>query len=168
MQLTSAQAAKLMRRLKEEKELLNVEEKSSREFVVAIQEDVEAVRPVYNFQAMQDRFVALDKRMRKLKHAINVFNTTHIVDGFDMTIDEMLVYLPQLGKRKEVLTQMSKMLPRQRKENEYRSTPTIEYIYANYDIAEAKQELEMVSDLYSRAQTALDVVNNRDTFEFEW
>ena len=52
MQLTSAQAAKLMRRLKEEKELLDAEEKSSKQFVVAIQEDAEAVRPAYDFHAM--------------------------------------------------------------------------------------------------------------------
>ena len=56
MQLTSAQAAKLMRRMKEEKDLLNAEEKSSKQFVVAIQEDVEAVRPAYDFHAMQQRF----------------------------------------------------------------------------------------------------------------
>ena len=103
--------------------------------------------------------------MRKLKHAINVFNSTHIVDGFDMTIDEMLVYLPQLGTRKEMLTQMSKMLPRQRKDRDYNSSNNIEYVYANYDIGD---ELERVSDLYSRAQTALDTVNNRDVFNVDF
>ena len=167
MQLTSAQAAKLMRRMKEEKDLLNAEEKSSKQFVVAIQEDVEAVRPAYDFHAMQQRFDALDTRMRKLKHAINVFNSTHIVDGFDMTIDEMLVYLPQLGTRKEMLTQMSKMLPRQRKDRDYNSSNNIEYVYANFDIGEARDELERVSELYAQAQTALDIVNNRDTLEVD-
>ena len=109
MQLTSAQAAKLLRRMKEEKDLLNAEEKNSKSFVAAIQEDVEAVRPAYDFAAMQVRLESLDARMRRLKHAINVFNTTTIVDGFDMTIDEMLVFLPQLGAEKEKLTQMSKI-----------------------------------------------------------
>ena len=167
LQLTSAQAAKLMRRLKEEKELLDAEEKSSKQFIVAIQEDAEAVRPAYDFHAMQKRFDDVDGRMRRLKHAINVFNTTHIVDGFDMTIDEMLVYLPQLGKRKEMLTQMSKMLPRQRKDRDYSSSNNIEYVYANFDISEARQELEKVSELYAQAQTALDIVNNRDTLEVD-
>ena len=51
MQLTSARAAKLLRRMKEEKDLLNAEEKSSKQFVVAIQEDVEAVRPAYQATA---------------------------------------------------------------------------------------------------------------------
>ena len=167
MQLTSAQAAKLMRRLKEEKELLNAEEKNSKQFVAAIQEDAEAVRPAYDFHAMQQRHDDIDASIRRLKHAINVFNSTHTVDGFDMTIDEMLVYLPQLGARKDMLTQMSKMLPRQRKERDYSSSNTIEYVYANYDIAEARCELERVSELYARAQTALDVVNNREIMEAE-
>lgn len=167
MQLTSAQAAKLMRRLKEEKELLDAEEKSSKQFIVAIQEDAEAVRPTYDFNAMQRQFDDVDGRMRRLKHAINVFNTTHTVDGFDMTIDEMLVYLPQLGKRKEMLTQMSKMLPRQRKDRDYSSSNNIEYVYANFDIAEARKELERVSELYAQAQTALDIVNNRDMLEVD-
>lgn len=167
MQLTSAQAAKLLRRMKEEKDLLNPEEKNSKSFVAAIQEDVEAVRPAYDFAAMQVRLESLDARMRRLKHAINVFNTTTIVDGFDMTIDEMLVFLPQLGAEKEKLTQMSKMLPRQRKDRDYSSSNTIEYLYANFDIEEARAELGRVSELYAKAQTMLDLVNNRDTFEFE-
>ena len=167
MQLTSAQAAKLLRRLKEEKDLLNSEEKNSKSFVAAIQEDVDAVRPAYDFAAMQARLESLDARMRKLKHAINVFNTTTIVDGFDMTIDEMLVYLPQLGEKKEKLTQMSKMLPRRRNDRDYNSSNNIEYLYANFDIEEARAELNRVSELYAKAQTMLDLVNNRDTFEFE-
>ena len=166
-QITSAIAAKQLRKLNDQRDSLLAMEKKSMSFTAAIQEDVEAVRPAYDFHAMQRRFDDVDGRMRRLKHAINVFNTTHIVDGFDMTIDEMLVYLPQLGKRKEMLTQMSKMLPRQRKDRDYSSSNNIEYVYANFDIAEARQELERVSELYAQAQTALDIVNNRDTLEVD-
>lgn len=59
------------------------------------------------------------------------------------------------------------MLPRQRKDRDYSSSNTIEYLYANFDIEEARAELGRVSELYAKAQTMLDLVNNRDTFEFE-
>ncbi|MBQ6480150.1 MAG: hypothetical protein IJI45_03435 [Anaerolineaceae bacterium] len=160
--MTSAQAAKLIRKLTEEKELLLSEEKESREFIAAIQEDVETVRPAYNFSSMQEKIAALDQKIRAVKHALNIFNTTQTVLGFNMTIDEMLIYLPQLRTQKEKLEKMAKRLEKKRITSDYgRSGNLIEYSYANYNIEEVRKKLEEVSDELSRAQTALDVVNNQ-------
>lgn len=41
------------------------------------------------------------------------------------------------------------------------------YSYANYDLAAVETDYEKVSDELSRAQLALDAVNQRDTFELE-
>ncbi len=54
----------------------------------------------------------MEAKIRKLKHAINIFNATQTVDGFDMTIDELLVYIPQLTKRKSKLLEMKSRLPK--------------------------------------------------------
>ncbi len=69
-------------------------------FIAAVGEDIESVRPDYNYQETQDALEAVDKKIRLLKHTINCFNTTHMVPGFDMTIDQILVYIPQLSERK--------------------------------------------------------------------
>ena len=97
---------------------------------------------------------------------INVFNATHVIPDFGMTIDEMLVYIPQLTQRKNKLADMKARLPKQRVEEQYgRQSNIIDYSYANYDLTAVEADYEKVSDELSRAQLALDAVNQRDTFE---
>lgn len=79
MRVTSSQAAKLLRQLNDELRALQLKEANSSSFVAAIQEDVESVRPEYNFKEMRDAQAEVECKIRKVKHAINVFNTTTII-----------------------------------------------------------------------------------------
>lgn len=168
MKLTSSQAVKMLRMLNEEHAMLVAEEKESREFVAAIQEDIEAARPFYDLAATQSALDALDQKIRTVKHAINVFNTTHEVPGFGMTIDEVLVYLPQLTRKKEKLLMMSRRLEKQRVDGGYGSSSSnIEYRYANYSIQAAREMLAEISRTLGQLQTALDIVNTQETMEIE-
>lgn len=89
------------------------------------------------------------------------------IDGFGITIDEMLVYIPQLTKRKSKLLEMKSRLPKERVEEQYgRQSNIIDYTYTNYDLAAVEADYEKTSDELSRAQLALDTVNQRDSFEF--
>ena len=99
-------------------------------------EDIESVRPAYDYAKTQARLEELEGTIRRLKHAINRFNTTQVVDGFGITIDEMLVYIPQLTKRKSKLLEMKSRLPKERVEEQYgRQSNIIDYTYTNYDLA---------------------------------
>lgn len=168
MKLTSAQAFKLLRRLNEEHAMLVEEEKSSRTFTAAIQEDIESVRPSYDFASFQEKLDAIDAKIRVIKHAINLFNTTHEVPGFGMTIDEVLVCLPQLTRKKDKLTKMSRRLEKERVDGCYGSSSTnIEYNYANYNIQEVRDMLAKVSEMQGRLQTALDIVNTQEIMEID-
>ena len=164
MKYTSAEAAKLLRGLNEELEAVRDAEISSREFVAAISEDLESVRPKYDFKETQKEVDRLQKEIRKVKHAINVFNTTTVLPGFKMTIDEALVYIPQLSAQKRKLAGMRSCMAKTREYNRMGGS-IIEYRYANYDIEAADAEFKRVSDLLAKAQTALDVVNNSVKFD---
>lgn len=166
IQCTSAEAAKLLRGLNEKLSLLLSKENQSKEFVAAINEDIESVRPQYHYANVQQEIDQLEQQIRKLKHAINVFNTTHKVPNFDMTIDEMLVYIPQLSARKMKLQRMANRLPKERKVTMSGSN-IIDYVYANYDVEKVEQDMRDTSDLLAQAQTALDLVNNSETIEIE-
>ena len=84
-----------------------------------------------------------------------------------MTIDELLVYIPQLTKRKSKLQEMKSRQPKERVEEQYgRQSSIIDYTYTNYDIAAVEADYEKPADELSRAQLALDAVNGRKTFEF--
>ncbi|MBR6600086.1 MAG: hypothetical protein IKK88_07270 [Oscillospiraceae bacterium] len=166
MLVTSAQAAKLLRQFNDELRTLQLREENSSSFVAAIQEDVESVRPEYNFNEMRTAQAEVELKIRKLKHAINVFNTTMTIPDFDITIDEMLVYLPQLNRQCEVLAEMRNAMPKVRVSSGYSSSGSIiDYRYANYDIEEVSKRYNEISDTLAKAQTALDLVNS--TVEFE-
>lgn len=167
MKYTSAQANKLLKKLNDEYSALLDKEQRSRDFRAAMGEDIESVRPAYDYAKTQVRLAELEGTIRRLKHAINRFNTMQVVDGFGMTIDEMLVYIPQLTKRKSKLLEMKSRLPKERVEEQYgRQSNIIDYTYTNYDLTAVETDYEKAADELSRAQLALDAVNQRESFEF--
>ena len=167
MNITSAQAAKLLKKLSEDLSAAEDREKKSSTFNAALGEEVESVRPNYDFGETQTTLSALEEKIRRLKHAINIFNTTHTVPEFGMTIDEMLVYIPQLTKRKNKLGEMRAALPKKRVEVWGGNRGVIDYAYANYDPAVVSTEYDKVTETLSQAQLALDRVNSTETFEFD-
>jgi hypothetical protein len=167
-QITSAMAAKHLRKLNEERDALLAKEQKSQSFVAALQEDVESVRPAYDYKATQEELGKIEGKIRRLKHSLNCFNSTYVIPEFDMTIDQMLIYLPQLTARKNKLDQMRSALPKERVREAYiRGSNIIEYNYANYDISQAEADYSAAADELARAQNALDRVNTTVLFEAE-
>lgn len=166
MQYTSAEAGKLLRKLNEEYQTLIAKEQKSAVFTAAVGENLEEVRPSYAFADTRAKARELQSKIRRVKHAMNEFNLKTAVPGFDMTIDQMLVYIPQLSEEKRLLTEMAGRLPKTRTQS-FGNRSIIEYDYANYDVDEAARALEAVTDELSKAQTALDVVNNSKNFEID-
>lgn len=166
MKYTSAEAAKLLKKLNEDLEAVAIQEENSKSFLAAMGEDVEELRPEYDFTKTQSAIKELHVKIRKVKHSINVFNSVTIVPDFNMTIDEMLIYIPQLSSLKQKLACM-KGTPKMAREYS-RLHNIIDYRYANYDISEADEEYRQISDLLAKAQISLDVVNNTKTFEIDF
>ena len=168
MKVTSAEAGKLVKKLEEKISALQALEDKSSVFRVASGEDEELLRPAYDFAECQKKLDSLQADLRKVKHALNVFNSTHSVPGFGMTIDQMLVYIPQLSQRKMKLRNMAGVLQKARvKGRSAVNSAVIEYTYANYDVEEAKAAADAAAEELARAQTALDKVNNTETMEID-
>ena len=166
--MTSAKAAKQLKKLNDQRDALLAMERKTKTFTAAIQEDEESVRPVYYYRATQSALYEVEAKIRKLKHALNCFNSTYIIPDFGMTIDQMLIYIPQLTARKKKLDEMRSRLPKERvRESLARGNNIIEYSYANYDISEAEADYSAVSDELAKAQMALDTANATVHFEVE-
>ena len=166
MRYTSAEANKLLKGLEARLADLRIRENKSRSFHAASTEDPETLRPVYDFGETQKQIAALEQDVRTVKHAINVFNVTHTLPGFDdMTIDQALIYMPQLSGRVRKLQDMAAALPRERVES-YRSN-IIDYVIANYDIADAEQAYHEGQEELRAIQLALDAANSSDTMEID-
>lgn len=166
MKYTSAEANKLLRKLNDEKTSVMYREENGKEFLAAVGEDIESVRPKYDFTETQNAIAGIETKIRKLKHAINVFNSTTIIPEFDMTIDEMLVYIPQLTAAKNKLARMKDKLPKVREQTRVNSS-ILDYRYLNYDVETVTAEYEKVTDTLAKAQNALDSVNMNQTLEVD-
>lgn len=168
MKMTSAQAAKLLRQWNESLKALQRREENTKTFLASLGEDLESVRPEYDYAAMQTEQAAIEANIRKLKHTLNVFNTTTVIPEFEMTIDQMLIYLPQLTNRLEKLSRMKELLPKQRENALYsRNSAIIDYRYANYDIQTVEKDYEVLAETLAKAQTALDYINNTVLLEVD-
>lgn len=164
MKMTSAQANKLLNKLKDDLAYILTKEAQSRVFNAAVGEDIEDVRPEYSYVNTQVAIDALEKKIRKVKHAINVFNTTTVLPELGITIDEALILIPQLTKRRNKLNEMKSRLPRTRVNN-FRGSNIIDYEIVNYNISQVEEDYYDVVEELSALQTALDEVNNSETLD---
>lgn len=161
--MTSAEANKRLRQLQDKKKDLVEAERKNSVFVVATTEDAEEVRKNYDFDYSYDipEIDRIDKEIRELKHSINKFNVSCMVPELGMSIDQVLIYLPQLKEKQHRLARMAAHLSKQRVTDRYGSRSNIiEYEYANYDVKDAKEDYEKVSRLVAEVQLALDKINN--------
>lgn len=163
MLYTSNEANKLLRQYKEDLDSLFLKESRSCKYVASIDEDPKNNKPYYDLETTHLTILAMQKDIRTIKHAINVFNTTTPVGNTGMTIDEVLVALPQWNYRLRALKNMINVLPKTR----LSSSKFIEYEYANYDIEEAKVEYNALLARVMDTQKALDSVNNTIKFEID-
>ena len=166
MKVTSAQANKILRKLNDDKAMLLDSENESCTFVAATVENIEDARPEYSYDEVRSRVNELDKQIRRVKHAINLFNTATVLPGTDMTIDEALVYIPQLTQRKHALYRM-RLTPEKQRRDTTRGTNIIEYTYANFDPKKAWEDYDKAADELARLQNALDLVNSTVEFEID-
>ena len=161
--ITSAYANKMLKSLEEDKAFWVNKEAASSTYVAAINE--EPVIPEYDYSEVASMITAIDEKIAIIKHALNVTNATAKVQvgNSEMSIDTILI------KRKGVLDQMRKQLPKSRQEqHSYTSRNTVpEYRYINYDLELIKQEYENVSKTIMEMQMALDKYNQTVQFEVD-
>ena len=165
--MTSAYANKMLKSLEDDKAFWINKEVASSTYVAAINE--EPVVPEYDYTEVAATIVALDEKIAIIKHALNLTNATAkvLVGDAEMNIDTILIKMAQLNKRKSVLDQMRKQLPKVREEqHSYMSRNAIpEYRYINYDLDLIKKEYEAVSKTIMEMQMALDKYNQTVQFE---
>lgn len=167
MKITSSQANKLLAKLKDDLNSLLQKEATTCRFNAAVGEDIESVRPEYSYDETRAQVSEINRKIRHIKHALNVFNSTTVVPGVEMTIDEVLVYLPQLTKEKDRLNRLRSCRPKERVDFTRAHSNILDYVYTNYDVKKADAAYSEVSNLLSKVQNALDVVNNTVEFDLD-
>ncbi len=170
--MTSAIAAKRIRRLEDEKHTLLSKEDDNCTYTVA--QDEEPDVPAYDYAATRTRIAEINDEVLRLRHAVHAFNITTKLEDSDLTIDEALVLIAQLSKEQRVLNYMRMRQPRSRSNNyryEYRgnssSSPIYEYTYVNYDIEQVEHDYQVLCDRLADLQLKIDFCNQTITFEVD-
>ena len=183
MKMTSAQAAKLLRQWNESLRALQRREENTKIFLASLGEDIESVRPKYDYAAMQAEQAAIEANIRKLKHTLILFSMTYL---FSVNAALTLLLLavapvilacsflfsrtvyPLYASLREKLSRMKELLPKQRENALYsRNSAIIDYRYANYDIQTVEKDYEVLAETLAKAQTALDYINNTVLLEVD-
>lgn len=165
--ITSAGANKLIKALEDEKNYLISIEQSSNTYI-GIEGQKEDI-PKYDYEEVSKELEEIDSKVRKVKHAINVFNTTTYLPNSDITIDAALVKMAQLNIRKNTLDRMRKRLPKERNPSfMMHSNYVVEYVYVNYDLDKVNQDYKDICQQITELQLALDTCNQTISFEIEY
>ena len=158
--MTSAELNKELRKLYNERSQILAHELQTSVFVAATTENVEEIRPDYDLPATNEALQENEKKILQIKHRLNIFNSTYMIEELGMTIDEVLIYLPQLHMRVSTLERMAKRLPKTRCCDQHGTRLNlIEYEYANYNQEDAQRLYDAASEELARIQIALDRVN---------
>ncbi len=99
----------LMKELKELQTLINyAQSREDRTRIVTYSEnDRDVVESEYDYETTRNHQATLQKEERNIKKLLAMSNAATIVDGFDMTIAEALVYLAQLSQNKARMTRLA-------------------------------------------------------------
>lgn len=169
LKMTSAYANKMLRSLEEDRAFWINKEDASGTYVAAVNE--EPVVPEYDYTEVAKTICEIDEKIAIIKHSLNLSNATAKVPVGDatMSVDTILVRMAQLNRRKSILDEMRKRLPKARVEQRsYISRNTVpEYRYINYDLDLVKREYEVISRKIMEMQMALDKYNQTEQFEVD-
>ena len=160
MQLCNAEVIKKIKDLEEQKqEILADEQKNC---TTTYQTETDMIDTGYDFESTRKAVENLNREIMKLKHALNVSNSTVTVGEFNLTIGECLVYMAQLNNEKNVLERMSRNRSKSRA-SLYNGS--VEYTITNYDVEICKAELNDIKETVRKLQLAIDRVNLNNMIE---
>ena len=142
---------------------------ASSTYVAAVNE--EPVIPEYDYMTIANTIDEIDRKIVTIKHTLNLTNATAKVQvgNQEMSIDSILIRMAQLNKRKAVLDDMRKRLPKMRVySNSFSSSGSVpEYKYINYDLEVIRQEYDRISNTIMEMQIALDRYNQTVLFDVD-
>lgn len=154
MKVCNSEAMKEVKTLEERKRnLIYAEENRSR---ISYREGEEKIHTSYDYNAVRKEIAEIDGRIRKIKHALALSNCTALVEAFDMTIGEALVYLAQLNAEYGRLDGLSGYAKLDRR---LTANGVLEYTECLYDPDRARSDAEALHRKICALQVAIDRAN---------
>ena len=139
--------------LKTERERLIEKDKKLRVFRASEFEDLEKLRPDYDYEGLQGELDGVEEEIRNLTaKAISILTTQKVNEFHDMTVLDLLLYLRDLKEKEERLYEMTTHLEKER----HASSHLLEYEYTNYDISKVEEDLRKTREELEKVRTFFD------------
>ena len=173
MKLTSDAASKRLKSLQEDYDILLQEQAAARAVSMPMEDYRKAkeagreFKKEFDFCGMQRNLVAVQREIEHLKHSINVFNATTVLPKHNVTIDQALVRMAFLSKRKKVLFEMRAIADVTLPSHRFMSHEITTAEICAFDQTDAKMEYRSVCDELSALQQELNYVNVTVEFDYE-
>lgn len=164
MKMNCDAANKMVRQLQSDISVLLGAEKESSTYTYGADEKERPAAPFYDFDSTSRKLGEYEAKVRKLKHAINVFNVSTVLPGLDITIDEALVKMAMLNQRKKTLQEMRSMQPLTRSQGYGKAA---EYRVRNFEPKPVQDVYDQVSAELLEIQQALNRANLTEEIEVD-
>lgn len=146
----------------ERRELLK-EEKKACSYRVMEGEDLSAKKPEYDYVETWNQLMEYDDSIRSVKHAINSFSVSRYVPEYDMTLDELEMYLEDLDRRFNTLKELGDAHPIKRTI----VNRSVRHTIANYDLKQARKDCERLDDERRKVRRIISEIKESEVFENE-
>lgn len=146
----------------ERRELLK-EEKKVCSYRVMEGEDPSAKKPEYEYEETLNQIMEFDDSIRSVKHAINSFSVSRYVPEYDMTLDELEMYLEDLDRRFNTLKELGDAHPIKRTI----VNRSVRHTIANYDLKQARKDSERLDDECRKVRRIISEIKESEVFENE-
>ena len=146
----------------ERRELLK-EEKKACTYKVMEGEDPSAKKPEYDYVETWNQIMEFDDSIRSVKHAINSFSVSRYVPEYDMTLDELEMYLEDLDRRFNTLKELGEAHPIKRTI----VNRSVRHTIANYDLKQARKDSERLDDECRKVRRIISEIKESEVFENE-
>ena len=144
----------------ERRELLK-EEKKACSYRVMEGEDPSAKKPEYDYVETWNQLMEYDDSIRSVKHAINSFSVSRYVPEYDMTLDELEMYLEDLDRRFNTLKELGDAHPIKRTI----VNRSVRHTIANYDLKQARKDSERLDDERRKVRNIISEIKKSEEFE---
>lgn len=149
--------------LKTERERLIRKDEKHRVFTAGVFEDVEKLRPNYDYDSFQKELDHLDETIRNLTaKVVTILATERVKEYHDMTILEILLLLRDLKVKEQRLYDMTSHLEKERHSTEL----AIEYEHVNYDISKVEEDLRKTRAEIEKVRTFSDFFIHELSYDF--
>lgn len=146
----------------ERRELLK-EEKKACSYRVMEGEDPSAKKPEYDYVETWNQLMEFDDSIRSVKHTINSFSVSRYVPEYNMTLDELEMYLEDLDRRFNTLKELGDAHPIKRTI----LNRSVRHTIANYDLKQARKDSERLDDERRKVRRIISEIKESEVFENE-